>query len=250
MKYAALAFIAALLLLFGCAGRPSTGFGSDAQIAVGFYNPVVTLLNMSKYWLYGSNAQFSGNVSAANFNGAFSGNATLSNYYNMTQSDAITSQYANKSANENISGSYTFLNNITVLGRTTSVNITAMNVNGSLLPVIDNSFNLGNSTNRWRNITVAGNASIGGLDILSLAITANSTANAANATANSLGNYSAENSTIPHLSQANNFTNASNYMVNVTFYTWVNPYNASTYCRWLNASCEVCVSATVSETRC
>ena len=77
MKKIALAVIAVILLFSGCIGDGKTTgslgssapIGSDAQIAVGFINPVVTLLNMSKYWLYGSNAYFTGNITATNFFG-------------------------------------------------------------------------------------------------------------------------------------------------------------------------------------
>ena len=52
------------------------------------------------------------------------------------------------------------------------------------------------------------------------------------------------------LADNNNFTGTDNQFVNMTFYAWINPYNASTYCQWLNASCRVCVTGTVTETMC
>ena len=168
MKPAALAIIAALLLLFGCTGSDgkatgigsSTALGSDAQIAVGFINPVVTLLNMSTYAIYGTNATFSGNVTAANFNGNVSGSINASNVLNPYWLNATDQRY-NESA------------------RVDSL-----------------------------NTTKAG------------------------------------------LADANVFTNASNTFVNTTYYAWVNPYNPTKYCMWLNASCQICVTGTVSETRC
>lgn len=47
-----------------------------------------------------------------------------------------------------------------------------------------------------------------------------------------------------------NMSTYSLYGTNATFQTWVNPYNASLSCTWLNSSCMLCQSATVNETRC
>jgi len=74
-----------------------------------------------------------------------------------------------KGNNEQISGSWTFLNDLTVMknlrvaGNITYVNAQTLNVNGSLIPPLDNWFDIGNSSNRWRNASFAGSVNTNNL---------------------------------------------------------------------------------------
>jgi hypothetical protein len=74
-----------------------------------------------------------------------------------------------KGNNEQISGSWTFLNDLTVMknlrvaGNITYVNAQTLNVNGSLVPPLDNWFDIGNSSNRWRNASFAGSVNTNNL---------------------------------------------------------------------------------------
>ncbi len=80
-------------------------------------------------------------------------------YYTKSQAD---SRFTNVDQDETISGSWTFLNDVTfmknlrVAGNITYVNMQTLNVNGSLIPPVDNWFSIGNSTNRWKNAYFAG----------------------------------------------------------------------------------------------
>ena len=80
-------------------------------------------------------------------------------YYTKSLAD---SRFANVDQAETISGSWTFSNDVTfqkniyVAGNISYVNAQTLNVNGSIIPPLDNWFDLGNSTNRWRNAYFAG----------------------------------------------------------------------------------------------
>ena len=45
-----------------------------------------------------------------------------------------------------------FNKNVFIAGNLSYVNVQTLNVNGSLIPIFDNQFNLGNSSNRWANV--------------------------------------------------------------------------------------------------
>jgi hypothetical protein len=45
-----------------------------------------------------------------------------------------------------------FNKNVFIAGNLSYVNVNTLNVNGSMIPIFDNQFNLGNSSNRWANV--------------------------------------------------------------------------------------------------
>jgi hypothetical protein len=45
-----------------------------------------------------------------------------------------------------------FNKNVFIAGNLSYVNVQTLNVNGSMIPIFDNQFNLGNSSNRWANV--------------------------------------------------------------------------------------------------
>ena len=73
-----------------------------------------------------------------------------------------TSIVPRKNVDESITGNWVFekdvtiMKNLRVAGNITYVNSQTLNVNGSLIPPLDNWFDLGNSTRRWRNAYFAG----------------------------------------------------------------------------------------------
>jgi len=53
--------------------------------------------------------------------------------------------------------------NLFVIGNISNVNVSNLNVNGSLFPALDNLFDLGNGTLRWRNANLSGTLQAGTL---------------------------------------------------------------------------------------
>ena len=84
------------------------------------------------------------------------GSVNLDNRY-YTESEADT-RFANVDQDETISGKWTFnedvkfMKNIYVAGNISYVNSQTLNVNGSIIPPLDNWFDIGNSSNRWRQV--------------------------------------------------------------------------------------------------
>jgi hypothetical protein len=61
----------------------------------------------------------------------------------------------------------TIMKNLRVAGNITYVNAQTLNVNGSLIPPLDNWFDIGNSSNRWRNASFAGSVNTNNLVVSS-----------------------------------------------------------------------------------
>jgi len=61
--------------------------------------------------------------------------------------------YAQKGVDETITGNWVFQNNLMVGGKISYVNSETLNLNGSIIPPLDNWFSIGNSTNRWKNVS-------------------------------------------------------------------------------------------------
>jgi hypothetical protein len=155
-----------------------------------------------------------GNVSANYFlgNGALLTGIANSNY-------APTSNFANFAGNVTVSSqpnitSLGTLINVSVSGNANIGNLNANLVNGNLIPATSNLYTLGNSTNRWKDIYLAGNS----IYLANVVLTANGNSLVING-----GNGNVVSNNLTNVPAANIVGQVANALVSSTIYTNAQP---------------------------
>jgi len=121
-------------------------------------------INVVRNVSVGGNLTVVGNVTAGYFIGSINA-SDVQNAPWLTTIINIFDQSLNTTDNVNFQN-LILSGNLTVLGEETILNVTNLDVNGSISPALDNLFDLGSSGFRWKDISLSGNANINGtLDV-------------------------------------------------------------------------------------